>query len=107
MVLGARSRGLSPVTGSSEKTSTAAPARRPSCRAFASASSSTSPPRATLTSTAPCFIMPSRSPFNIPSVSGVSGACRVTTSDCASSSSKPTGDTPSSPALSGESGLIS
>ncbi len=74
-------------TGSCSNTSSAAPASLPSSSAFASACSSTIPPRAVFTIRAPSFMSASsRSPIS-PSVSGVLGRWIVRTSDCTSSAS--------------------
>ena len=74
--------------GSSEKTSNAAPASCPAFSASATAASSTSPPRAQLTSRAPGFIFAIRSAERMLAVFSVFGRCSVTKSARASSSSR-------------------
>src|SRR5436190_19249157 len=76
----ARNNGLPAGGGSTERTSTAAPAMRPEFSASASACSSTSPPRLVLSKNAVGFIKASRFALTRLLVLGVSGQCRLTTS---------------------------
>ena len=72
-----------------------------SASAFASASESTSDSRDVLTSTACDFIASSSAVEIMCSVSGAAGACRLATSDSASSFSRLTREAPSSVSASG------
>ncbi len=78
--LGADRSGESASRGSFPKTSRAAPASWPDSRASASAASSTTPPRATLTRNAPSFIRVRASASIIPRVASVRGTCSESTS---------------------------
>lgn len=89
------SRGLSGCMGSTDTTSAAKPASLPDRSASTTACSSTSVPRAVFRRYAPSFMRPMVWTFIMRSVSGVAGACRVTTSETASSSSRLTWRTPS------------
>jgi hypothetical protein len=90
MTLGNPNSGWSDAGGSTEKTSSAAPARCPLRNASTSASSSTSAARAVLTRKAPHFIRASASRPMSPRVSSVTGAWRLTKSLWANSSSRET-----------------
>jgi hypothetical protein len=96
------SSGLSGATGSLAKTSRAAPARWPDASASASAPSSTRPPRAQFTSSAPFFILRSVSAPTRFRVCSVSGTCSETTSARPQRSSSDTSSTPSRRAPSSE-----
>ena len=74
------SRGLFAGGGSSERTSSPAPAMRPVFRASASAGSSMSGPRLVLSRNAYGFISDRRAALTRCLVSVVSGQCRLTTS---------------------------
>jgi hypothetical protein len=86
--------GLPAGVGSSTKTSRAAPPRCPESSAASSAPSSTMPPRAALTSSAPFFILPSASAPRMPLVSLVSGVWMVMKSARRRSSSRSHSSTP-------------
>ena len=90
MTLSMASSGWSEAGGSSANTSSPAPPSLPSRNASTSASSSTSAARAVLISIAPGFMAASRSAFIIPRVCSFTPACRLTTSERSSSSSRPT-----------------
>ncbi len=89
------------VSGSVSKTSSPAPATRPSAIASASARSSTRPPRAAFTMRTPGLTVASSfSPIR-PTVSGVRGRCTEMKSLSRMSSSSPTSRTPSCAARAG------
>lgn len=96
------SSGLSDGVGSFSNTSKAAPPRCPEARDWASAFSSTRPPRAQFTSNAPFFILESVSAFTRLRVLSVRGTCSEMTSARRHRSSSPTSSTPSCAALSCE-----
>ena len=98
--LGAARSGLSEAIGSTEYTSTAAPARWPECSASARAASSTIPPRATLRTIAPGFVASSWALPMSPRVCDVSGVWTVMTSARCRSSVMPTRRAPASDACS-------
>ena len=84
---GACSSGLSAGSGSSQNTSSAAPASFPLSSARSSAASSTSRPRAVLTKNEPSRMSPKARSSIIRSVSGTNRLWSETTCDRASSSS--------------------
>ena len=91
---GSSNSGLS-VVGSLANTSMPAPRTCPDLTASASASSSTSPPRAALTMITPGFVLASASLPISPAVSGVFGRCTEMKSARASSSSSVSSSMPS------------
>ena len=99
--LGSLRKGCSAQGGSGRVTSMHA-MKRPVSSSFASASSSISRPRAVLTSSAPSFISGMLRALSICSQSGFAGACSVSTSLVAISSSSSICSTPSISASSGD-----
>ena len=102
MKLGQPKSGWSEGGGSCSKTSSAAPPSEPLRSASASAFSSTSPPRAQFTTSAPGFICASCAAPTMFFVCSVSGTCRVMASLRRKISGRSTSSTPSLAAASGE-----